>query len=228
MTSLDKYLEEVYILEVLPNELKQFNNSRVKRIAKQAKDSIDEKDPVETIKKISSLPLPKIDIKRIDKFYSKKIDNYFSMKKRADTVLKNSLSDVDEKIRNVCSTIITISSIAVKKGQENINYRKNFNETLKNVVYKTIYLRKMYEDSYDKDKKYPMIPRESLGEFALGMAVLIMSIGITFSLSFGFFTIIKAIIAAFTYDMFYQIIGIIAVCFVLTILLQTYIKVQKG
>jgi len=195
MNKIDSYLNEIYIQEDMQELLKDFSNFD-KTFLGKIKASIDQKKPVESMRKIKKLA-PGFNAKRaqakIDEVVGLKISEYPKLKTRATIVVQNSISGVSKQMAEVAGTFLAVSALFVKKGQEGISLDKNLQSNLKVFVTK---VRKFGEDYDDeKEEKTKMRPSD-YADLSVAWVIVVMSTALAFGIGAGVYVALKVVSVA--------------------------------
>jgi hypothetical protein len=155
MNNLDSYLNEIYFTEEIQQVSEGFfdflPNLNVKQLIRKVKDSVDETNPIETIKKISKIipsGITEKKLKQAEETLTSKIDIYPKLKTTATNVIKNSLPNASNKVAELAGAYVAISSFISKKSEANITPEKNLRNNLKKFVYDV----RKFTDDYSEEK----------------------------------------------------------------------------
>lgn len=176
MKKIDNYLDTLHLVEEanliqegLGDVIKNFNINKAKQIFSVLKDG--------NIKKFKSIAdsfgFNRIKPEKMDAFAKTKITDYAESKDLAKRVLKNSVPGVSKKmLEAVSSAIATASTLPKKKGVVPKSPLKRTKEIVKQVVIRSRKWQDDYMDTEASDKG-KRIPKESLPDFAVGIAVVV-------------------------------------------------------
>jgi hypothetical protein len=198
MRPIDNYLVLLEIQDKVLNEagmkaiISKFTpESKTIALVKKLNASVDKKDPLKSLKKVKSLLsfVPKVPAAKVDSFLGSNIPDYKKFKTTSNTVLKNSLSDVNPKVLDYASSFLALSAFIVPKGK-NIAPDKNLKTNIKDFVMKT---RKFIDDHEEKIDKTPLISKEDLPDIAVASVIITTAIGLAGGIIYGSWVVASAI-----------------------------------
>lgn len=190
MEYINEYIESLYILEDLEYLGEVDLKTIIRKITPQSKlnsiantlKKVSFEKPNDLLKVLKKLGIPSLEPSKADKKMIDEIgSDYKKLNKKAELVLKNSLSKADKKLIDAASTIVTLRSFMKMKGEsDNLDIR--FRENLKKFVSDSHY----YESDQETEKKEKM-------PAGTGLDYVITITIITFAIA-SFLAIVKGIV----------------------------------
>ena len=204
MDQIDRYLETIYLQEELIS-LNEFDLKKIvskvlpeKKIGdliKKMKSASNDKKPVESLKKIRSLvkTLPLVNEKKFDSYLVSKVDNYKMLKKKAQTIVENSLPNISKSAIEYSSMFLAISTLFVPKKQKNITPDKLLKSNIKTFVMK---VRKFTSDYEEDDETESKFKKEDIPDLAVAWTIITMSIVVGWAAYSGLSFVMSALASA--------------------------------
>ncbi len=235
MEKIDRYFEILYIQEDLTNineiDLTAFiqkltPESKTKTLVKKIKGVVNEKDPLQSMKKVGAVVkhLPTLKISSIDKFLGLKIKEFGPLKKTSKTILANSVPGLSKQSLEIASSFLAFSSMITKKG-EKFTTKQNLKKNATVFVSK---VRKFGEDySADPEKnKGRGLQKEDIPDLAVAWVIIAMSTALAVGLISGMY-IISGAIAGMILTPSIGVIAIISIIVVVIYLVFVRIKIGE-
>lgn len=185
MIKVDDYLELLFLQE----GIEQLNEADVEKVTSklesksktlvmQLKNAFNPKKPKDTISRMNKLVsfIPKLDVKKVDKYLSKKVKDFKKMKGLSLKVLENSIPDANKNLIEGVSSLVVVLSLFSKKG-ENKSSTEILKSNLKELVMKT----RKFADDFDTEgtsSSKGLIPPEYITDIAIALAAITIALSI--------------------------------------------------
>ena len=200
MKSVQEYLE---ILE-LQDELTSLNEFELKdvvaKLTPEAKTktliqnmgkSLNKRDPIKSLQRIQKLLtfLPSMNITKVDSYMKKKSSDYTKFKRTADTVLANSITGVNDTVRNFASSFLALTAFVIPKDSKD-SPDQNLKKNIKTFVFKV----RKFMDEHEKEQD-ARFSKEDLPDLAVAWVIVVMTAGLAAGIGTGIVVVASAISA---------------------------------